>query len=310
LAGRLGIDLTSEPIADGIYLKDLWPTQAEIDAVIQSALKPEMFTNAYADVFAGDARWQGLEVHPSETYHWEDDSTYLRRPPYLDIIPTPGDLKGARALVRLGDSVTTDHLSPAGAIPPDSVAGKYLRELGVKELNTYASRRGNHLVMMRGAFANLRLKNQLAEREGGFTTKDGELMSVYDAAQAYRLEDTPVVVLAGKDYGTGSSRDWAAKGPALLGVRAVLAQSFERIHRSNLVGMGILPLEFQPGEGDDLTGEHPIDITLGDDGFATVESGGRSYRLRIRLDTPRESEYYRHGGVLPYVLQRLKAGEL
>lgn len=311
LAGRLGIDLTSEPIADGIYLKDLWPTQAEIDEVIQSALKPEMFTSAYADVFGGDARWKGLDIEPSTTYQWEDDSTYLRRPPYLDLEATPGDLKGARALVRLGDSVTTDHLSPAGAIPPDSVAGKYLRELGVKELNTYASRRGNHLVMMRGAFANLRLRNQLAQgREGGFTTKDGELLSVYEAAQAFRLENTPVVVLAGKDYGTGSSRDWAAKGPALLGVRAVLAQSFERIHRSNLVGLGILPLEFAPGEGDDLTGEHPIDITLGGDGFATVESGGRSYRLRIRLDTPRESEYYRHGGVLPYVLQRLKAGEL
>jgi aconitate hydratase len=310
LAGRLGIDLTTEPIADGVHLKDLWPTQAEIDAVIQSALKPEMFTSAYADVFGGDARWRGLDVEPSKTYQWEDESTYLRRPPYLDLEATPGDLRNARALVRLGDSVTTDHLSPAGAIPPDSVAGKYLRELGVKELNTYASRRGNHLVMMRGAFANLRLRNQLATREGGFTTKDGELMPVFDAAEAYKTEGTPVVVVAGKDYGTGSSRDWAAKGPALLGVRAVLAQSFERIHRSNLVGMGILPLEFQPGEGDDLTGEHPIDITLGDDGFATVASGGRSYRLRIRLETPRESEYYRHGGVLPYVLQRLKAGEL
>ncbi|MEV6282139.1 aconitate hydratase AcnA [Kribbella sp. NPDC051770] len=310
LAGRMGLDLTTEPIADGIYLEDLWPTQAEIDEIIQNALKPEMFANAYADVFAGDARWRGLAVEGSKTYQWEAESTYLQRPPYLEQPSTPGDLKGARALVRLGDSVTTDHISPAGAIPPDSVAGKYLRELGVKELNTYASRRGNHLVMMRGAFANLRLRNQLVDREGGFTSKDGELMSVYDAAQAYRLEKTPVVVIAGKDYGTGSSRDWAAKGPALLGVRAVLAKSFERIHRSNLVGLGILPLEFADGEGDELTGEHPIDITLGDDGFATVVSGGRSYRLRIRLDTPRESEYYRHGGVLPYVLQRLKAGEL
>ncbi|MGC4940840.1 aconitate hydratase AcnA [Kribbella sp. DT2] len=309
LAGRLGIDLTTEPIANGIYLRDLWPTRAEIDEVIQSALEPEMFTAAYADVFAGDARWRSLEVVSGRTYAWQDDSTYLRRPPYLEV-KAPTGLKNARALVRLGDSVTTDHLSPAGAIPPDSVAGRYLRELGVKELNTYASRRGNHLVMMRGAFANLRLKNQLVDREGGFTTKDGELLPVYDAAAAYAAEATPVVVVAGKDYGTGSSRDWAAKGPALLGVRAVLAQSFERIHRSNLVGMGILPLEFLPGEGDDLTGEHPIDITLGDDGFATVESGGRTYRLRIRLDTPRESEYYQHGGVLPYVLQRLKAGEL
>ncbi|ONI71587.1 aconitate hydratase 1 [Kribbella sp. ALI-6-A] len=311
LTGRMGVDLLTEPIADGVYLKDLWPTRAEIDEVIRCALKPEMFTTAYADVFAGDERWRGLDVATGRTYQWEDDSTYLRRPPYLELEAKPGDLKNARALVRLGDSVTTDHLSPAGAIPPDSVAGRYLRDLGVQELNTYASRRGNHLVMMRGAFANLRLRNALAGGvEGGVTTKDGELLPIYDAAEAYKAEGIPVVVVAGKDYGTGSSRDWAAKGPALLGVRAVLAQSFERIHRSNLVGMGILPLEFVPGEGDDLTGEHPIDVALGDDGFATVTSDGRTYRMRIRLDTPRESEYYRHGGVLPYVLQRLKAGEL
>jgi len=280
--------------------------------VIRKTVRPEMFGRAYADVFAGDERWQSLVVHESETFAWDDGSSYLRRPPYLELEAAPGDLVGARALVRLGDSVTTDHLSPAGAIPADSVAGRYLRERGVTELNTYASRRGNHLVMMRGAFGNLRLRNSLARGMEGPVTRgpDGVLTSIYEAAMAYRTKGLPLVVVAGKDYGVGSSRDWAAKGPALLGVRAVLAQSFERIHRSNLVGMGILPLEFLPGEGDDLTGEEPIDISLGEDGFATAFSAGRTYRLRIRLDTPREHDYYRHGGVLPYVLRRLEAGEL
>ncbi|MFI5713911.1 aconitate hydratase AcnA [Kribbella sp. NPDC051620] len=316
LTGRMDVDLITEPLgtsADGkpVYLKDIWPRPSEIDAVIQEALRPEMFTAAYERIFEGDDRWRDLSDDATgETFGWADDSTYLRRPPYFELQATPGDLHNARALVRLGDSVTTDHLSPAGAIPPDSVAGRYLRELGVDELNTYASRRGNHLVMMRGAFANLRLRNALADGvEGGVTRKDGVLLPIFDAAMAYQREEIPVVVVAGKNYGTGSSRDWAAKGPALLGVRAVLAQSFERIHRSNLVGMGILPLEFLPGEGDDLTGEHPIDIALGDDGFATVTSDGRSYRLRIRLDTPREHEYYRAGGVLPYVLAQLQSRE-
>jgi aconitate hydratase len=321
LTGRMDVDLITEPLGldpagEPVYLKDIWPRPSEIDAVIRDALRPEMFTDAYAGIFEGDERWQSLtDTAGGATFTWDEDSTYLRRPPYFELPATPGDFEGARALVRLGDSVTTDHLSPAGAIPPDSVAGRYLQELGVQrnELNTYASRRGNHLVMMRGAFGNLRLRNSLADGiEGGVTKKDGVLLPIFDAAIAYQQENVPVVVVAGKNYGTGSSRDWAAKGAALLGVRAVLAQSFERIHRSNLVGLGILPLEFLPGEGDDLTGDHPIDLTLGADGFATVTSAGKTYRLRIRLDTPREHEYYRAGGVLPYVLARLsgvQAGE-
>ncbi|WP_405069051.1 aconitate hydratase AcnA [Kribbella sp. NBC_01510] len=313
LAGRMDIDLLSEPLtAEGppVYLKDLWPETAEIEAVIGRTLKPELFDRAYDDLFAGDDRWQQLAAPAGETFAWED-STYLRRPPYFDVQPTPGDLVGARALVRLGDSVTTDHISPAGAIPPDSVAGRYLRDAGTDQLNTYASRRGNHQVMVRGAFANLRLRNALADGVEGPVTPgpDGVLTSIYDAAEAYRAAGVPIVVVAGKEYGTGSSRDWAAKGPALLGVRAVLAQSFERIHRSNLVGLGILPLEFLPGEGDDLTGTEPIDIRLGTDGFATACSAGRTYRLKIRLDTPREVDYYHHGGVLPYVLHRLSEGQ-
>ena len=311
LAGRMDIDLLTEPLGidtsgDQVYLADLWPSSADIGAVISQTLKPELFNSAYDDVFVGDDRWQRLEVPDGETFAW-GDSTYLQRPPYFDRQAAPGDLMGARALVRLGDSVTTDHISPAGAIPVDSVAGRYLLDRGVTQLNTYASRRGNHLVMMRGAFGNVRLRNQLAQGiEGPMTPgPDGVLTSIFDAAEAYRASGVPIVVVAGKEYGTGSSRDWAAKGPALLGVRAVLAQSFERIHRSNLVGLGILPLEFQPGEGDDLTGEEPIDIHLGEDGFATAYSAGREYRLKVRLDTPREVDYYHHGGVLPYVLSRL-----
>jgi aconitate hydratase len=300
----LGTDSAGQPV----YLHDLWPRSGEIDAVIRESMRPEMFTRAYADVFTGDDRWQRLDAPGGETFAWDQDSTYLRRPPYFEATEVPGELLGARALVRLGDSVTTDHLSPAGAIPPDSVAGCYLRDRGETELNTYASRRGNHEVMMRGAFGNLRLRNALAEGNEGPITRgpDGVLTSIYEAAEAYRAAGVPVVVVAGRDYGVGSSRDWAAKGPALLGVKAVLAQSFERIHRSNLVGMGVLPLEFGPGEGGDLTGEEPIDIVPGDDGFASVRSGRLVYRVKVRLDTPREIAYYRHGGVLPYVLSRLR----
>lgn len=311
LAGRMDIDLLTEPLGvddsgQPIYLADLWPSPAAIDEVIGQTLKPELFSTVYDDLFAGDERWRGLDAPSGETFAW-GDSTYLQRPPYFNQPPASGPLTGARALVRLGDSVTTDHISPAGAIPPDSVAGRYLQGLGVTQLNTYASRRGNHLVMMRGAFGNVRLRNQLAQGVEGPVTPgpDGVLTSIFAAAEAYRAAGVPIVVVAGKEYGTGSSRDWAAKGPALLGVRAVLAQSFERIHRSNLVGLGILPLEFLPGEGDDLTGAEPIDISLGADGFATATSAGRSYRLKIRLDTPREADYYRHGGVLPFVLHRL-----
>jgi aconitate hydratase len=313
LAGRMDIDLLTEPLGvddggDPVYLADLWPQPADIDAVISQTLKPELFNDAYDDVFVGDDRWQRLEVPAGETFAW-GDSTYLQRPPYFDRQAATGDLIGARALVRLGDSVTTDHISPAGAIPVDSVAGRYLLDRGVTQLNTYASRRGNHLVMMRGAFGNVRLRNQLAQGIEGPTTPgpDGVLTSIFAAAEAFRAAGVPIVVVAGKEYGTGSSRDWAAKGPALLGVRAVLAQSFERIHRSNLVGLGILPLEFLPGEGDDLTGAEPIDIRLGEGGVATAYSAGKEYRLKVRLDTPREVEYYRHGGVLPYVLSRLES---
>jgi aconitate hydratase len=307
IAGRMDLDLLTEPLDGDVYLEDIWPQPAEIEAVLERVLEPKLFDHAYDDLFAGDDRWQNLDAPAGETFEW-GDSTYLQQPEYFDDRPT--DLTGARALVRLGDSVTTDHISPAGAIPRDSVAGRYLTGLGVTELNTYASRRGNHQVMVRGAFGNIRLRNQLVDTEGPLTRgPDGEPATIYSAAMAYRAAGVPLVVVAGKEYGTGSSRDWAAKGPALLGVRAVLAQSFERIHRSNLVGLGILPLEFQPGEGDDLTGEEPIDIELHDDGLATARSAGKTYRLRIRLDTPREHDYYRHGGVLPYVLDRLSEGQ-
>jgi aconitate hydratase len=305
LAGRMNIDLLTEPLSGSVYLKDIWPEPAEIDAVLQQVLEPKLFEHAYDDLFEGDSRWQQLDAPEGDTFTW-GDSTYLQQPDYF--AKPAGDLIGARALVRLGDSVTTDHISPAGAIPAASVAGRYLKARGVTELNTYASRRGNHHVMVRGAFGNLRLRNHLIEGEGPFTLgPDGERTSIYDAAMAYRASGVPIVVVAGQEYGTGSSRDWAAKGPALLGVRAVLAQSFERIHRSNLVGLGILPLEFLPGEGDDLTGERPIDIEL-HGSEATARSAGKTYRLRIRLDTPREHDYYRHGGVLPYVLHRLSEG--
>ncbi|RZU19195.1 aconitase [Kribbella rubisoli] len=308
LAGRIDIDLQTEPLSGDVYLRDIWPEPAEIDAVLREVLAPDLFEHAYDDLFTGDDRWQKLDAPQGETFAW-GNSTYLQRPDYFSK-PTD-DLNGARALVRLGDSVTTDHLSPAGAIPRDSVAGRYLKDLGETELNTYASRRGNHEVMMRGAFGNVRLRNQLVDIEGPLTRgPDGTTTSIYDAAMAYQRAGVPIVVVAGKEYGTGSSRDWAAKGPALLGVRAVLAQSFERIHRSNLVGLGILPLEFLPGEGDDLTGNDPIDIELHDDESATARSAGRTYRLRVRLDTPREHDYYRHGGVLPYVLHRLSEGHI
>ncbi|MFI5697657.1 aconitate hydratase AcnA [Kribbella sp. NPDC051586] len=307
LAGRIDIDLLTEPLSGDVYLRDIWPRPDEIDAVLRDVLEPGLFEHAYDDLFTGDERWQSLDAPQGETFAW-GNSTYLQQPDYFT--KHTSDLEGARALVRLGDSVTTDHLSPAGAIPRDSVAGRYLQDLGVTELNTYASRRGNHEVMMRGAFGNVRLRNQLVDVEGPLTRgPDGAVTSIFNAAMAYQTADVPIIVVAGKEYGTGSSRDWAAKGPALLGVRAVLAQSFERIHRSNLVGLGILPLEFLPGDGDDLTGEDPIDIELHDDGFATARSAGRTYRLRIRLDTPREHDYYQHGGVLPYVLNRLSEGQ-
>ena len=331
LAGTMDTDLVTDPLGTGhdgnpVYLRDIWPTARQVRDVIDSTVDAAMFAKAYADVFDGDERWQALEIPEGETFSWDDGSTYLRRPPYFDEMrrhPSPlEDIQGARVLVQLGDSVTTDHVSPAGAIPLHSPAGQYLTGLGVTrlQLNTYASRRGNHEVMLRGCFANVRLRNQLTPGiEGGFSRNllTGEVASVYDVAQAYLAEGVPLLVVAGKDYGSGSSRDWAAKGPALLGVRAVLAESFERIHRSNLIGMGVLPLQFLPGESAKtlgLTGQESYRI----EGFETmnageipptlrVSAGSRGFHARVRLDTLRDLEYYRHGGIMKYVLRGLLA---
>jgi aconitate hydratase len=283
-----------------------------------------MFTRDYADVFQGDDNWRGLRVPEGDTFAWEDESTYVRRPPYFDGMPVEPepvtDIAGARVLAMLGDSVTTDHISPAGAIKADSPAGIYLTEHGVerRDFNSYGSRRGNHEVMIRGTFANIRLRNQLAPgTEGGVTVKDGKQMSIYDASRQYIAEGTPLIVLGGKEYGSGSSRDWAAKGTLLLGVRAVLVESFERIHRSNLIGMGVLPLQYRPGESAaslGLTGKETFDIR----GIAEINSGnipndlvvaadGKEFRATVRIDTPGEAEYYRHGGIMQYVLRSLVA---
>ena len=320
LAGRMDIDLTTEPIQGNVYLRDLWPTREEIDATIAGSVEGSMFTSTYADVYTGDERWASLDTPSGDLYAWADDSTYVRLPPYFDGMtrepPGVADVVGARCLVMLGDSVTTDHISPAGAIRPDSPAGKYLVEHGVerREFNSYGARRGNHEVMVRGTFANVRLRNQLVEgSEGTWTAHlpDGEEMTIYDAAERYRAEGVPTIVLAGKEYGSGSSRDWAAKGPNLLGVRAVIAESYERIHRSNLLMMGILPLQYLDGdtrESLELTGHEEFSISGVDDGEAsevTVRADGREFRARVRLDTPREREYLRHGGILQFVLRRL-----
>ncbi|MFB1488671.1 MULTISPECIES: aconitate hydratase AcnA [unclassified Thiocapsa] len=331
IAGRIDLDpyqdpLTTAPNGQPVYLKDIWPTQDEVNTAIAENVTVDEFTSAYADVYAGDARWQSIEVAASQTYDWPD-STYIRNPPYfdgmtLDVAPAE-DIAGARCLAVLGDSITTDHISPAGSIKPDSPAGKYLIEKGVdpKDFNSLGSRRGNHEVMMRGTFANIRLRNLMAPgTEGGVTLHQpgGEEMSIYDAAMKYQSEGTPVIVIAGKEYGSGSSRDWAAKGPRLLGVRAVIAESYERIHRSNLVGMGILPLEFLPGENArslGLTGTEQFDITGLENAeaksvtvSATVPDGSvKTFKAKVRIDTPNEIDYYRHGGILPYVLRRLAA---
>jgi aconitate hydratase len=326
LAGRMDIDLLNEPIGEGddgpVYLHDIWPTSAEIDATIASSIDGRMYRSAYGDVFTGDERWRALDTPEGELFAWEPDSTYVRLPPYFDgMSPEPAsveDIHGARCLVRLGDSVTTDHISPAGAIRPDSPAGSYLVEHGVerREFNSYGARRGNHEVMVRGTFANVRLRNQLVpESEGTWTAHlpDGEEMTIYDAAERYRAEGVPTIVLAGKEYGSGSSRDWAAKGPTLLGVRAAIAESYERIHRSNLLMMGILPLQFMPGETPEtlgVTGREEFSITGVENGEAnevTVRADDREFRARVRLDTPREREYVRHGGILPFVLRKLLA---
>jgi len=332
LAGSMDVDLAGDPIGTGtdgepVYLADIWPSSAEIQEVVDLAIASEMFTRDYADVFAGDARWQGLPTPAGETFEWDAGSTYVRRPPYFERMarePAPvTDIIGARVLAKLGDSVTTDHISPAGAIKADSPAGAYLTGHGVAraDFNSYGSRRGNHEVMIRGTFANIRLRNQLvAGIEGGFTRNfatDGEVTTIYDAAQAYAAAGIPLVILAGAEYGSGSSRDWAAKGTALLGVRAVIAESFERIHRSNLIGMGVLPLQFMDGKNADslgLTGHETISIT----GVTELNDGTtpRTVHVRagdveldavLRIDTPGEADYYRHGGIMPYVLRSLLA---
>src|SRR6266508_2299137 len=331
LAGRMDVDLINEPIGqdrDGndVFLHDIWPSAEEIQKTIASSVRSEMFARTYADVFTGDDTWRSLPVPEGDLFAWDPDSTYVRQPPYFDGMPRePGtveDVTGARCLVVLGDSVTTDHISPAGAIGPDSPAGRYLIERGIerKDFNSYGSRRGNHEVMVRGTFANVRLKNLLVPgSEGTWTVHitSGDEMTIYEASQRYLAEGTPLIVLAGKEYGSGSSRDWAAKGPNLLGVHAVIAESYERIHRSNLVGMGILPLQFIEEETPDtlrLTGKETFAIDGVQNGearevsvTATPDDGGEPvrFRARLRLDTPQEREYMRHGGILRYALRKL-----
>ena len=336
LAGRIDIDMRKEPIGKGrdghdVYLADIWPSSREVEETIQQSISSDMFSKSYAEVFEGDERWRGIQVPKGQTYNWEKDSTYIRRAPYFDdmaVKPAPvGEIKKARVLAVLGDSVTTDHISPAGSIKKDSPAGKYLQEHGVKpaDFNSYGSRRGNHEVMVRGTFANVRLRNKLVQTEGGFTRHlpTNTEMSIFDASEKYRESGTPLIILAGKEYGSGSSRDWAAKGPALLGVRAVIAESYERIHRSNLVGMGILPLQFPAGQSADsfkLTGEETFDITgIRDvvDHFAAgrtvkVKASGKGkdpveFEAVVRIDTPQEALYYANGGILQYVLRQLLA---
>jgi aconitate hydratase len=329
LAGTMDINLDRDPVgtdSEGkpVYLADIWPAPAEVAEVVGRSLAADMFTRDYADVFAGDDNWRSLEVPEGDTFAWADSSTYVRRPPYFDGMPASpapvSDIHGARVLAKLGDSVTTDHISPAGAIKSTAPAGLYLTEHGIErtDFNSYGSRRGNHEVMIRGTFANIRLRNQLAPgTEGGVTVKDGEEMSIYDASRAYIEAGTPLLVLGGKEYGSGSSRDWAAKGTLLLGVRAVLVESFERIHRSNLIGMGVLPLQFKPGESADslgLTGFETYDIegieALNGGGIpdeVTVTADGKRFQAIVRIDTPGEAEYYRHGGIMQYVLRSLRA---
>ncbi len=333
IAGTMDVDLASEPLGqdgDGkdVYLRDIWPSEHEVARTIERAIHSDMFRKSYGEVYAGDERWNGLDVPKGDRFAWDEDSTYVRLPPFFEDMPARPeplvDIEGARVLALLGDSVTTDHISPAGSIKRDGPAGAYLQEHGVepRDFNSYGSRRGNHEVMMRGTFANIRLRNQLAPgTEGGVTVYLGspsEQMSIYDAAMRYAEEGVPLVVIGGKEYGSGSSRDWAAKGTRLLGVRAVIAESFERIHRSNLIGMGVLPLQFPDGESARSLGidaREPVAIS----GFAAALNGGElpracqvsvgedSFEARVRIDTPKEAEYFRHGGILQYVLRGLLA---
>src|SRR5689334_6040757 len=324
-------DLQADPVGTGkdgkpVYLRDIWPSAKEVDELVRSSVKSSMFHKEYGEVFTGDERWRGLPVPAGDRFVWEPTSTYIRRAPYFDGMPkTPGaltDIRGARVLCLLSDSITTDHISPAGSIRKTSPAGQYLVGHGVAPLPiySYGSRRGNHEVMVRGTFANVRLKNLLAPgTEGPFTVHlpDGEAMTIFDASLKYAAEGTALIVLAGKEYGSGSSRDWAAKGPRLLGVRAVIAESFERIHRSNLVGMGILPLQFAAGQNPatlGLSGKERYDIpSLGEGDMpkelmvtATLDDGKKTtFRALVRIDTPQELQYYKHGGILEYVLRQL-----
>jgi aconitate hydratase len=331
LAGRIDIDLRKDPIGKGrdgqpVYMADIWPSSREIEETMEQSITSEMFTKSYADVYEGDERWRGLAVPKGQTYAWEKDSTYIRQAPYFDdmaVKPSPvQEIKKARVLAVLGDSVTTDHISPAGSIKKDGPAGKYLQEHGVKpgDFNSYGSRRGNHEVMVRGTFANVRLRNKLVATEGGYTRHlpTNTEMSIFDASEKYRAEGTPLIVLAGKEYGSGSSRDWAAKGPALLGVRAVIAESYERIHRSNLVGMGVLPLQFSAGQNAEslkLTGEEVFEISgirnvvehFAAGSTVKVRAGKTEFEALVRIDTPQEALYYANGGILQYVLRQLLA---
>ena len=330
LAGTMDHDFESDSLGndkDGnpVFLRDIWPSASEIQSVIDSSISSEMFTKDYASVFEGDHRWKSLDTPTGKTFDWEADSTYVRKPPYFDGMPrnpeAVKDIHAARVMAILGDSVTTDHISPAGNIKADSPAGKYLSEHGIERIdfNSYGSRRGNHEVMIRGTFANIRLKNLLLDGvEGGFTRDflaNGEQSTIYDASMAYQAAGIPLVILAGKEYGSGSSRDWAAKGTALLGVRAVIAESFERIHRSNLIGMGVLPLQFAPGtnaqslgiKGDEvfeITGIEALN-TGGTPKTVKVSAGAISFDAIVRIDTPGEADYYRHGGIMQYVLRSL-----
>jgi len=330
LAGSMDVDLNNDPLGqdpDGndVFLRDLWPSPQEVQRVIDHAVSAEQFGRSYEDVFAGTEQWQNLPTPTGDTFEWDAESTYVRKPPYFDGMPAEPspveDISGARTLAVLGDSVTTDHISPAGSIKADSPAGKYLREHGVdrRDFNSYGSRRGNHEVMIRGTFANIRLRNQLVPGTEGGVTKNhltGETTTIYDASRAYIDAGVPLVVLAGKEYGSGSSRDWAAKGTALLGVKAVIAESYERIHRSNLIGMGVLPLQYPEGQNREslgLTGDEEFTITgitaLNDGSVprtVKVKAGDVEFDARVRIDTPGEANYYRNGGIMQYVLRSLR----
>jgi len=331
LAGTMDIDILNDPIADGVdgpvYLRDIWPSQEEVAAIVESSIGKDMFTKSYADVFTGDARWQGLTIPTGNTFEWDPASTYVRKAPYFEGMPSKPapvtDIHGARVLAKLGDSVTTDHISPAGSIKVGTPAAQYLegRGVAIKDFNSYGSRRGNHEIMIRGTFANIRLRNQLLDGvEGGYTrdfTRSGEQAFIFDATVNYQAAGIPLVVLAGKEYGSGSSRDWAAKGTALLGVRVVIAESYERIHRSNLIGMGVLPLQFPEGQSAQslgLTGTETFEVTgvtALNDGVTpktvTVKADGKEFTAVVRIDTPGEADYYRNGGIMQYVLRNLLA---